>query len=55
MSDEPVSEELAEDDEAEVEGHVMFAEKKGFALKPDITIPPIYRPEGDDWERPGAS
>jgi hypothetical protein len=39
MSDEPVNEEAVvdvdEDEEAEVEGHVMFAEKKGFSVIPD--------------------
>ena len=54
MSDE-ISDDIEIDDadideDAEVEGHVMFAEKKGFSLKPDLLAPPCP-PELDDWER----
>lgn len=62
MSDEAINDEIdadaevIDDDEgAEVEGHVMFAAKKGFSLMPDIQIPPLYHPEGDDWERGAGS
>ena len=56
MSDEAINDEIdadaevIDDDEgAEVEGHVMFAAKKGFSLKPDFYAPPA-RPGLDGGE-----
>ena len=44
---------IDEDEDAEVEGHVMLAEKKGFSLKPDLYAPPC-QPDLDEGNR-GAS
>jgi hypothetical protein len=56
QSNEPVlDDDVDEDEEAEVEGHVMFAEKKGFSFKPDLIPPPCKNDVLDDWERPGYS